>query len=376
MRRTLARRRETPILPVAVALLAAACGDGLSPTGLDGPSLECSLDVGRLVMGNGGRSPSREDLPALTDPALVGGFEAAALYVGPRDRVIGFFVRGQPVAVPHNILWWHEVVNFNLPGRRLSVTYSPFTGSSLVFDRTGMGVEEFRVSPFLFDNNLVMEDPETGSLWPQMSRAARCGERDGTALPSVAFQEMEWVDWRGLHPSTVVVSAATGFDRPYSLYPYGRYERLENDEVPTSVAGLDPRRPAKERVLGVPDGSGGVAFPFGELVAASGDAPGTVARARSGGRDLVVFWSGGAGSALAFRPEAGGRSLEFELREDRPGRFVIVDRETETIWRFDGVGAEGPLEGERLAPVAEAYTAFWFAWAAFQPDTEIWTPGG
>ena len=38
-----------------------------------------------------------------------------------------------------------------------------------------------------------------------------------------------------------------------------------------------------------------------------------------------------------------------------------------------GEALSGPLEGTRLAPIEEAYAAFWFAWATFQPDTELWT---
>ncbi|MFB6240203.1 MAG: DUF3179 domain-containing (seleno)protein, partial [Gemmatimonadota bacterium] len=49
----------------------------------------------------------------------------------------------------------------------------------------------------------------------------------------------------------------------------------------------------------------------------------------------------------------------------------IVDRGTGSTWTLDGRAVDGPLEGARLEPVREAYVAFWFAWALFQPETEI-----
>lgn len=40
-----------------------------------------------------------------------------------------------------------------------------------------------------------------------------------TAREPIAV-EMEWGEWMELHPNTDVVSAGTGYSRPYSRYPY------------------------------------------------------------------------------------------------------------------------------------------------------------
>jgi hypothetical protein len=39
------------------------------------------------------------------------------------------------------------------------------------------------------------------------------------------------------------------------------------------------------------------------------------------------------------------------------------------VWGVHGVAVEGPLAGRQIEPVPEAYVAFWFAWAAFHPET-------
>ena len=64
--------------------------------------------------------------------------------------MVGFLVDGAAFAVPHNILWYHEVANLSLPDAGgqidLAVTYCPLTGSALVFDRAVVGGAEFGVS--------------------------------------------------------------------------------------------------------------------------------------------------------------------------------------------------------------------------------------
>lgn len=341
---------------VGVATLA-ACSESAA-----GPD-RCSIPLASFLDAGGERS----SIPALTNPPVVRRGTPATAYLGAEDRVIGLVINGLPVAIPHKILWWHEVVELNVPGGRLTVTYSPLTGSSLVFDRLAAGVEAFEVSRYVLDSNLVLED-ETGSLWPQLSRGARCGPRDRAELPLVAFQEMRFFVWATDHPETFVLSSDTGHDFLYTLYPYGDYERIDNEEL-IYPAELDLRRPPKERVLGIPVGSGGLALPFGVFRDLDGDDFAVIANVVVDGRPIAVFWNAFAQGAIAYEAEVDGRVLRFDVLDGE-----IRDRETGSVWSFPGEALDGPLTGARLRPVKEAYVAFWFAWAEFQPDTEIWSP--
>ncbi|MDX1548488.1 MAG: DUF3179 domain-containing (seleno)protein, partial [Rhodothermales bacterium] len=130
--------------------------------------------------------------------------------------------------------------------------------------------------------------------------------------------------------------------------------------------GIDNRRPPKERVLGVPDGAGGgLAFPFGRL---DENSAARAAHATVGGEEVVVFWSHAAQGAMAYRPRTGAQTLTFAGM----GADAFVDAETNSTWRLDGRAVAGPLAGTQLEPLADAYVAFWFAWAAFQNQTRIW----
>jgi hypothetical protein len=70
-------------------------------------------------------------------------------------------------------------------------------------------------------------------------------------------------------------------------------------------------------------------------------------------------------AVAAYRARAGGQELSFATAD---GGFV--DRETGSTWDVTGTAVAGPLQGEALQPVP-AVTTFWFAWAAFQPDTDV-----
>ncbi len=323
----------------------------------------CSVDVSGFI--SGGVPP--DGIPALVNPETVAPGEVGG-FLTDDSRVIGFFVDDQPYAVPHNILWWHEIANFDLGDRRLAVTYCPLTGSSMAFDRRVAGGATFGVSGLLFRNNLTMYDRATNaSLWPQMSRQAGCGPKTGTALPMTPVIEMTWGRWRTLFPDTRVVSSNTGFNRNYTPtgYPYGNYEDPDNPSLLDGRRPADRTRPPKERGLGIPDGAGGIVFPFGLLD--DTDTPVRAVHETAAGRDIVVFWDRAGQGAMAYERTLDGQRLTFTVANDR-----IVDAETGSTWRIDGRAVAGPLAGRRLTPVAEAYVAFWFAWVAFHPEIRLW----
>ncbi len=320
----------------------------------------------------------KDGIEALTNPDLVGPDSPFIDFLLPTDRVIGIQVDGEYIAVPHNILWWHEIANFDDHG--LTVTYCPLTGSSMVFHRANADNAEFAVSGLLFKNNLVMFDrnagPDDDTLWPQMLAGGFCGPSEGRELGMYPAIEIEWGDWLALHPNTRVVSERTGFGQNYTLYPYGQYERLDNPETVYFLEDLDERRLPKERILGMLSRSGrGVAFPFGALRDAAvggltvvhtflGDENG------QGNADpTVVFWDSEAASAMAFTPSTPTQELTFEVRD---GAFVDV--ETGSEWSIEGIAVSGPLEGDKLLPKAEAYVSFWFAFTQIFGDPVLWLP--
>ena len=139
------------------------------------------------------------------------------------------------------------------------------------------------------------------------------------------------------------------------------YERIDNPFMMTHQE-IDPRRPPKERVLGIPlGGDGGLALAFGELRGQGRRAVSVLSGS------TVVLWDDSAEAAIAFSTEVDGQRLTFEGTETG-----FLDAETGSGWRLDGLAVSGPLAGRVLEPVVGSFVSFWFAWASFYPETVVW----
>jgi hypothetical protein len=130
-----------------------------------------------------------------------------------------------------------------------------------------------------------------------------------------------------------------------------------------------------ERVVAVSVNGVDVAYPLSVLAEAG------VLHDRQGGQELVVFHTPGTSSALGaaaiaagtdvgatgvFDPNLAGRRLTFGRVDGR-----IVDDQTGSTWDVLGRATSGPLAGESLTPLVHG-NHFWFAWAAFKPETIIY----
>ena len=107
-----------------------------------------------------------------------------------------------------------------------------------------------------------------------------------------------------------------------------------------------------------------------------------------GGRDIVVFFEPDTLSALGkpilsdadpvgstgvFDPNL--PSLDGEKLTFRAEGSAILDNETGSVWNILGQAVEGPLAGSQLTRIVHG-DHFWFAWAAFNPDTRVYQGGG
>ncbi len=366
-------RPKAQVTIVMGCVLASACvSDALShgdlPTEADGVEADggaCALDERLLAS-----AAPLEGIPALTLPAIVAADDPRAQYLDPTSRVLGVVVDGQARAYPHNILWWHEIVNDTIGGEWISVTFCPLTGSGLAFDPHVAGERlELGVSGLLFANNLVLYDRLSRDVYgPQLAVEGKCHGFRGQEMTLRGVQEMSWGRWLALHPNTKVVGDRTGFSRAYEVYPYGSYDRVGNNELLVRMS-TDRTRPMKERVLAVRGEEGdGRGYPFGEL-RLLGD---RAAVNEFLGVPYAVFYEADDGeAAVAYAATVDGTPLLFEVA---PGG-LYRDLETGSLWTFGGEAVSGTLAGRRLAPLANAYVLFWFAWRHFEPRAR-WFSGG
>ncbi len=334
---------------------------------------QCLIPQNLIVSGG----PGKDGIPSLTNPEVVPA-ATGDTFLFPEDLVLGVVVNGEARAYPHAVMWWHEIVNDVLGGRPILVTFCPLTGSGIVYDPVMDGAQQnFGVSGLLFDNNLILFDRRTDSLWSQMRLESICGALSGTRPALLPVVQSTWAAWKALYPETTVVSFKTGFSRNYDVYPYGDYDQLDNTQLLFPQTRIDPRLPMKENVLGIRHDGVARAYSMtrmrelGPRLAINDDVRGL---------PVLVAFHAASGLAIPFDRRVGATEqarevLEFDIVEGEGFLFKLRDRQTGSIWNLDGVAISGPLEGERLRKLP-TFTAFWFAWAAFNLDSEIHVPGG
>lgn len=234
----------------------------------------------------------RDAIPSIDDPAF-----GTSFFGDPSDEVI-VVDADPPRAYPIRILSYHEIVNDEIGGRPIAVTWCPICWSAAVYDRHIDGrTLTFGVSGKLADDALVMYDRETESEWKQPTGEAIGGELEGSRLTALSSPLISWKRFTDEHPSGVVLQPVRGTDTnddralraSYDMVPYERYVagdafglygmRGEGDRRTWDRNDLDP----KTLVLGIEHEGESRGYPKLRV-----DAAGGVVTDSIGGLDVVV----------------------------------------------------------------------------------------
>ena len=317
--------------------------------------------------------PPKDGIPAVDAPE----FESIAAgddWIEDPEPVILFSHDGVSRAYPLSILIWHEIVNDEVGGQPVSITFCPLCNASIAFDRNFDGqVLDFGTTGRLRNSDLIMYDRQTETWWQQFTGEGIVGKYAGEQLNFLSTQVLSWSDFKDAHPDGEVL-ARPDMPRRYGYNPYVGYDSTSRPFL--FIGTPDPRLAPAERVLGLTTETDAIAYPFPALEEAG------VVLDSFGGADLAIFHKAGLASALdtavissgrdigaaaVYERRVGDRLLTFTANED--GTFS--DAETGSIWNILGEAVDGPLAGERLKPVLH-FDHFWFAWAAFFPGTELY----
>jgi hypothetical protein len=326
-----------------------------------------------------GGGPGKDGIPSIDNPRFLPVDEVD--WLDDPEPVIALTIDGVSRAYPIQILMWHEIVNDEVAGRPVTVTFCPLCHTGIVFDRQVDGrVLDFGTTGNLRHSDLVMYDRETESWWQQATGRAIMGELTGTALEFLPSQLISWEQFRTAHPDGEVLSRETGHLRNYGQNPYVGYDRA--DTTPFLLQDetlIDGRLSPKVRVLALTIDDDAVAYPFPFLAEES------VVNDEAGDQPLVVLWAPGVASGLGEPTVAGGedvgaanafsRSIDGQTLTFEPASAAGTMRDVETgsTWDFSGRATGGELEGRELQLLVFD-APFWFAWAIFNPDTRIWQP--
>jgi hypothetical protein len=211
-------------------------------------------------------------------------------------------------------------------------------------------------------NALVMYDRQTNTLWSQFLSLGVRGPLAGTRLEVVPVVLTTWEAWIAEYPDSKVLR------RDFPSFG-DTYDSYYDNQGMAGVLGRrvrDNRLPLKELVLGTGFDAGPKAFPHSVLEKRP------VVNDSVGKEPVVVWFDPGTATALAYSRRVDDRTLSFQsaATADR-GLPLLKDEETGTLWSpLSGAAIDGPMAGKKLERI-RAMNAFWFAWADFYPESEI-----
>ncbi|GJM27366.1 MAG: hypothetical protein DHS20C17_00010 [Cyclobacteriaceae bacterium] len=313
--------------------------------------------------------PGKDGIPALLNPPMI--TPAEATYLTGNDLVIGYKVGDDIRAYPHKILDWHEIINDDIGGQPLAVTYCPLTGTAVGWDRNIQGnVTTFGVSGLLYNTNLIPYDRFTDSNWSQMRLVAINGQLLGERITTFQVVETTWDTWQEMYPDTRVVSTATGIERPYETFPYINSQGQDYRIDPYLIFPIDVddnRLPRKQRVHGIIINGEAKVYPievFQNEV--------TVISDSFLERDLVIVGDAERNFANSFIVvQSEFNTLEFSAVQN--ALPVVMEDNEGNQWNIFGEAVSGPRMGQKLPP-ATSFIGYWFSWGAFYPTAEIYQP--
>lgn len=227
-------------------------------------------------------------------------------------------------------------------------------GQPTVFDMNG-----------LRGSNFVLRDRLTGSDWQQGDGIAFAGPKKGQRLDLIPFTITTWGEWRARHPQTQAFVVAPELREQYALMA-GRQKDLMAFPLPArDPLREDARMKPTAMVAGVEIGGAVKAYPLTALGAHS------ALNDQVGSSPVVFFHHKATETNHAYVRVAAGRTLTFA---PAPGDSQsYVDRETGSTWNRYGESVAGKLKGSRLEEVL-LQPSFWFSWAQFHPDTQLFQP--
>lgn len=245
--------------------------------------------------------PPKDGIPSIDDPRFVPVAEATDLK--DSEPVVGLVINGEAKAYPLRILTWHEIVNDEIAGVPVTVTFCPLCNSSIVFDRrVEEGVLDFGTTGKLRNSDLVMYDRQTESWWQQFTGKAIVGDLVGRSLTMIPSRLESWASFRARTTDGQVLVPNNPGMRDYGRNPYVGYDSaprpfLYRGDMPEGI-------PPMVRVIAVGDTAWSL-----PLLRDKGEI-------RAG--ELTIRWQPGMNSALD----------DARIDQGRDIGNVIVQRET------------------------------------------------
>ncbi|MGB0845008.1 MAG: DUF3179 domain-containing protein [Alphaproteobacteria bacterium] len=237
--------------------------------------------------------PPKDGIPSIDVPKF-DTIASQASIIGSKEPVISLEINGDARAYPLRVLTWHEIVNDEVGGKRVAVTYCPLCNAAIVYDATVNGEpSNFGTTGKLRNSDLIMYDRNTENWWQQFEGEAIVGDLTGAKLKQVPSRLESFERFAGRFPNGKVLVPSNERMRQYGANPYVGYDTssrpfLYNGSMPNGIEPL-------ARVVAVGDKAWSLQSLRDKKSITDGN--------------LVLSWSEGQNSALDTRQINGGRDV-------------------------------------------------------------------
>jgi hypothetical protein len=224
------------------------------------------------------------------------------------------------------ILMTHEIVNDELGGKPITVTFCPLCNSAIVFDRNVDGkIFDFGVSGKLRNSDLIMWDRQTESWWQQFTGEGIVGEMTGTQLTMLPVRVESFDKFKGRFPDGEVLLSPRGGPgfNPYQGYDSSPKPFLYSGTFPEGIRPLD-------YVLAVEDEAWSIELLQREK------------RVEKDG--LIITWEPGQNAAMDARNISDGRDIgNIVVQREEGGQLVDVVHDVTFAFSFHAFNKEGTI---------------------------------
>jgi len=192
---------------LALALLSISLATpGYAQFGSEWPNTDpekTNIDITEIMSGG----PPKDGIPSIDEPEFVDQ-ASAEKWLDPREPVISLAIDEEARAYPLQILMWHEIVNDEVAGVPVSVTFCPLCNASIAFDR--------RLDGEIYDfgtTGRLGRQKAGGNSSPAKSSSVNCWARPLTEFPRRLSRSRRFGSpgpTASCYPETPVTAAITG----------------------------------------------------------------------------------------------------------------------------------------------------------------------
>ena len=214
-----------------------------------------------------------------------------------------------------------------------------------------------QASGSLWRDALVLHDPETGTLWSQVTGEGIRGARSGTYLERYPSTVTTFAEFSRQYPQAEVLAKSDGSRGT----PYEEYYADAGTMGIFGTQNQDDRLAGKSKVVGLNTDAEAVAVPL------PADGRARLQTVTIGEQTLIVYWNPASETAVVYRhPE--GIANELSVDEDS-GRIRSVQDGISWDAATGARVGDGEI-GDGLDKVP-FMIAYWFSWRNFYPHTSV-----